>query len=270
MQSNQPANHKDIILSVIVPVRNEKAGIKMTINILNATLEDYPFEILTVYDSNKDTTIPVLKKLQKRYPNIVLVLNDMGEGLPNAIKKAARKSRGDILLITPADEVFPIISYTDMLKLMIQHNCGFVSGTRYSLGGKRLGGSMIGALLSRVANFLFRAVLRSPFSDVTTGVKMMKKSTFNLITIESNPVGWAFAAELALKATLLDVRLGEAPIIAIDRIFGGQSSFRLLPWVFEYARWFFWGLKNIWKFINKSKKETITILDKHKKNKVFI
>jgi len=33
------------------------------------------------------------------------------------------------------------------------------------------------------------------------------------------------------------------PLVSIDRLFGGQSSFQLGPWLVEYLRWFLWGLR---------------------------
>ena len=33
------------------------------------------------------------------------------------------------------------------------------------------------------------------------------------------------------------------PIISIDRLYGGKSTFKLGPWVGEYSRWFLWGLR---------------------------
>jgi hypothetical protein len=134
----------------------------------------------------------------------------------------------------------------DMLALMRQ-GCDFVSVTRYAHGGRRLGGSLIGGILSRTANWLFHHLVRSPFTDVTTGCKMFRRDLFEKFQLESRPVGWVFAFEMAIKAQLLGVRLGEVPLVSIDRLFGGQSSFRLGPWLVEYLRWFLWGLRKTWR-----------------------
>ena len=42
------------------------------VKILNSTLE-FENEIIIVYDSDQDNSIPVAKKLQSQYKNIVLV-----------------------------------------------------------------------------------------------------------------------------------------------------------------------------------------------------
>ena len=74
---------------------------------------------------------------------------------------------------------------------------------------------------------------------------MFRKSLFKEITFESSPVGWAIAFEMSIKAQLLGYKLGEVPIISVDRLFGGESTFKLGPWFVQYLRWFIWGLKNL-------------------------
>jgi hypothetical protein len=51
---------------------------------------------------------------------------------------------------------------------------------------------------------------------------------------------------MAIKAQHMNLKLGEVPLVSIDRLFGGQSSFRLGSWVREYLRWFLWGARAAW------------------------
>jgi len=92
-------------------------------------------------------------------------------------------------------------------------------------------------------NWLFFRVARSPFTDATTGCKMFRRSDFERFRLESRPIGWAFAFEMAIKAQHLGLKPGEVPLVSIDRLFGGQSSFQLGSWLIEYLRWFLWGLR---------------------------
>ena len=86
-------------------------------------------------------------------------------------------------------------------------------------------------------------MFKSALSDCTTGIKMFRKSIFSKINLESRPVGWAVAFELSIKAQLQGFKLGEVPIISIDRLFGGESTFKLGPWFVEYLRWFVWVIR---------------------------
>ena len=49
----------------------------------------------------------------------------------------------------------------------------------------------------------------------------------------------------SIKAQIAGLRLGEVPIVSIDRLYGGKSTFRLGPWTVEYFRWFVWGVKEL-------------------------
>ena len=132
-----------------------------------------------------------------------------------------------------------------MLNLLIKNNLDFISGTRYSKGGVRLGGSLLVHIFSKTANKLFKIITKIPFSDCTTGVKMMKKTVWQSIQLESRPIGWAFAFELAIKVYLKKFKIDEYPLKSVDRLFGGSSTFKFTPWLKEYLRWFIWGVKKI-------------------------
>ena len=74
---------------------------------------------------------------------------------------------------------------------------------------------------------------------------MMKKKVWNNISFESKPIGWVFAFELTIKVYLNNFKIEEVPMKCVDRLFGGSSTFKPLPWIKEYLRWFFWGIKRV-------------------------
>ena len=70
--------------------------------------------------------------------------------------------------------------------------------------------------------------------------EFLKKN--KIINLQSKPIGWAVVFELAVKSQAAGLKLGEVPIISIDRLYGGKSTFNLGPWFGEYLRWFIWGI----------------------------
>jgi len=210
------------------------------------TMLDCPHEVLVIHDTLDDRSIPVVQEAQPNYPRLRLVHNQLGRGVVYAIRAGVAAATGDIVCILCADDTGPVLVVDDMLALM-REGCDFVSITRYAYGGRRLGGSLVGGVLSRTANWLFRHVARSPFTDATTGGKMFRRALFERFQLESRPIGWAFAFEMAIKAQHLGLRLGEVPLVSIDRLFGGQSSFRVGAWLVEYLRWFTWGLREMYR-----------------------
>ena len=242
-------------LSIVIPVRNESKVCELFINVLMATIKTN-CEILIVYDDKNDTTIDVIKLLQKKHNNIKSVLNDGLSGAVNAFKKGIEVAQYDTILLSSIDEIFPIIVIDEMYYLIKNENCDLVSGTRYSLGGKRYGGFFWGKNLSILANFIFKKITNFPLSDSTTGLKMFKKKIIMDMEIESNPIGWAFAFEISIKFYLTGAKFGEVPLIAVDRAFGGDSKFsgNTVSWSKEYFRWFKWGIKEIGNYKKKLKK----------------
>lgn len=226
-------------LSILLPVRNEGINLRTMLRMLDRVVE-VTSEVLVVYDRPDDDSLPVVESLRSSYPEIRPVHNQFGPGVVNAIRAGVWEARGAYVLIFAADEVGPVLAIDDMLELM-ERGCDFVSCTRYAHGGRRLGGSLIGGLLSRLANHLFHRMAGSVFSDSTTGIKMFRREVFDRLPLESKPVGWVVAFEMAMRAEMAGLRLGEVPIVSIDRLYGGRSTFELGPWFVEYLRWFIWG-----------------------------
>jgi len=248
------STHNDLELSILLPVRNEGINLKIMLKILKAVIE-VKHEVLVVYDFPEDSSVSVVEALQHDYPNLHLIHNTLGKGVINAIKAGVGNSRANYVLIFAADEVGPVLAIEEMLELMNQ-GCDFVSCTRYAHGGRRLGGSVIGGFLSRLANFSFNRFSGSALTDATTGIKMFRRSIFDPLHLEAQPVGWAVAFEMSIKAQLNGLKLGEVPIISIDRLYGGESTFRLGPWFVEYLKWFLYGFKRL----SRTERPTVLVL----------
>jgi dolichol-phosphate mannosyltransferase len=231
-------------LSILIPVRNEGVNLGIMLRLLGAVMT-VSYEVLVVYDSLDDDTLPVLEQLVAAGNDRLRgVHNTLGPGVVNAIRAGVAVAQGELVLIFAADEVGPVLSIDEMLSL-IDEGCDFVSCTRYAHGGRRLGGSLVGHLLSRAANRLFQRVAGCVMTDATTGIKLFRRELFDRLELSANPIGWSVAFEMAIRAQVLGLTIGEVPIISIDRLFGGESTFKVGPWVFEYSRLFLWGLREL-------------------------
>src|SRR5881394_3886988 len=166
----KPKTDRCRMLSILLPVRNEGINLRIMLKILRAVV-DLPHEVLVVYDSATDDSIPVVEEVRENYPELRGIHNTLGNGVVNAIRSGVASSQGDVVLIFAADEVGPVLAIEDMIAL-IRDGCDFVSCTRYAHGGRRLGGSLVSGVLSHTANWLFHRIAASPFTDATTGIKM--------------------------------------------------------------------------------------------------
>ena len=93
-------------LSIIVPVYNEKDNINNFVNTLENNITT-KHELIIVYDKN-DNTISNVKKLQKKYKNIILTKNS-NKGAKNAFLTGLKKSRFKFILIVSQMSYFSFI-----------------------------------------------------------------------------------------------------------------------------------------------------------------
>tara|TARA_X000000950_G_C13652166_1_gene552182 strand:+ start:42 stop:764 length:723 start_codon:yes stop_codon:yes gene_type:complete len=231
-------------ISIILPIHNEKESLPIMVRLLESSIK-FDKEILIVHDSKSDNALEVAKELSEEFNNVHIIHNNIAKGVRFAVNAGVSKAKYDNIIIFAVDEIFPIIAIDKMLDLLIKDNLDFVSGTRYSKGGSRLGGSLIGSIFSTLANKIFKLITKIPFSDCTTGIKMMKKDVWNNINLQAEPIGWAYSFELAIKVYLKGYKIDEYPLKSVDRLFGGSSTFKFGPWLKEYLKWFFWGIKKI-------------------------
>jgi len=228
-------------LTIILPIHNEKESLPIMIRLLNSTLK-IKHEILAIYEDDKDNAKSIGQELMKEIEEFKIIKNKYGRGVRFSIQTGIDLAKYDTIFITAVDEIFPIISIEAMYQEIFIRNFDFVSGTRYSKGGARLGGSIIGSFLSRLSNFIFNKLTKSQLTDFTTGIKMMKKQVWNSIEFNSKPIGWAFAFELSIKAIIANYKVCEIPFKSVDRLFGGKSTFKVGSWTLEYLKWFFYGI----------------------------
>lgn len=232
-----------VVLTVLLPVRNETMNLRVMLRILRAVLV-MPHEILVIFDSDADTSLPVVEEVRVTYPQVKPVLNMIGRGVAGAITTGVNTAKGDRILIFAADEVGPVLAIEDMMALM-DDGAEFVSVTRYAHGGRRLGGSVVGKFLSQTANAMLGYISGMGLTDATTGIKLFRRNDFQRLTRGTVAVGWSMAFEMAINAQLLGLKLGEVPTISIDRLFGGQSSFKLVPWVISYFGYFAMAMRKL-------------------------
>lgn len=225
-------------ISIIVPVYNEGSNIALFLQALERAIK-IKHEIIIVYDFDQDDTVPVAKKLQYKFSNIRLIKNNLGKGLINACKIGFIKAKGNFIVVMPGDLADDPKTVNNMYKLAKQ-GYDIVCGTRYSKGGKQLGGGLVKTVLSRVAGLTTPLLLGIPTSDLTNGFKMYRNSLLDKIDIESQG-GWEFAMEILIKAHFMGFKITETPSTWKERSFG-KSKFKLFKWLPRYIYWYSWGI----------------------------
>lgn len=221
-------------LSIVLPVYNEAENIVPVLRGLEAVVRT-PHEVLVVYDFEADTTVPVVRALQRDLPNVRLERNRLGRGVLNAMKVGIDASRGELVLISMADgSDEPEV--VDRMVTLARAGADVVAASRYVRGGRQIGGPRLKTLLSRLAGLSLHLFAGLPVHDATSNFRLYRRSFLRSVTIESQ-AGFELALELTVKAHRARRSMAEVPTTWRDRT-AGTSRFQLRRWLPHYLRWY--------------------------------
>lgn len=223
-------------LTIVIPVYNEAENISEQVESLKSKVNT-DFDLHIIYDFEEDTTIPVVRELQKKYDNILLIKNIYGRGVLNAIKTGFETSDSKYTLVTMGDLSDPPEVINDMLEKAEEIFADIVCASRYMKGGKQIGGPFIKGLMSRVAGLTLHYFAKIPTHDATNSFKLYKTSFLRTHKIESTG-GFELALELVVKAFLEKKVIAEVPTVWKDRA-AGKSNFKIMKWLPSYLKWYF-------------------------------
>jgi len=153
-------------LSVILPAKNEGAGLRRTLPVLRRVLPDA--EVIVVDDGSSDDTREVAMDVGAR---VLSSPYSMGNGA--AIKRGAREARGDVLVFMDADgqhdpECIPA------LLAPLEAGYDMAVGARDSTGQANLHRGLANALYNRLASWM----TGHHIADLTSGFRAVRADKF--------------------------------------------------------------------------------------------
>jgi dolichol-phosphate mannosyltransferase len=236
----QPENK---ILSLILPVYNEGEAVIPVISTLFLSVS-VPFKLYVVYDSPDDKTIATVEKLRQVFNDIYLVQNEWKKGVLNALKTGFRCADTKYVGIWVSYHVDPFGILNDMIE-KLENGYDLVSANRFT-AESRARGNPVKKLLSYLGNLTLNKIIGMPISDVTTSIKVYKKSLIDDFIIETLVnSGWAMSMELAIKAAVKGYRLADIPLEKKNiNLIHGITRFKVLKQLPDYLHWLYFGWKN--------------------------
>jgi hypothetical protein len=154
-----------------------------------------------------------------------------------------RQTTAPYVLTSPADDDYNAARFNALVEKAAE-GCDIVCASRFMPGGSMVGCRWSKAILVRLAAFLLYHFGRLPTHDPTNGLRLFSRRVINEIPNESH-VGWAFSLEWLVKCHRLGWRIAELPAEWRERK-AGSSRFRILGWMPEYLKWFFYGFATTW------------------------
>jgi len=224
-------------LLVVTPTYNERDNLPI---LAAGILKHAGARILVVDDGSPDGTGAIADQLAKDHPGRVEVMHRAGarglgrsyvDGLLKAITTDA-----DFIVQMDADLSHNPEYLPDMVAAGATHD--LVIGSRYMNGVSVVNWPLHRLFLSAFANRYIRFVTRLSASDCTSGYRCWRREALAKLPIGSMVSdGYSFLTEMLYDANVRGLRIGEVPIIFVERR-QGQSKLSsgvlfeslLMPW----------------------------------------
>jgi dolichol-phosphate mannosyltransferase len=202
---------------VVVPTYNERANIE---RVAEGILQHDWTRLLVVDDASPDGTADAAAAIGARYPGRVDVLRRQGprglglayvDGLARALQSGA-EAIGQM----DADLSHNPGHLPALRDALARHD--LVIGSRYVAGGGVVNWPVHRIALSAFANRYIRSITGLETRDCTSGFRLWRRAalaTLPLANARAN--GYAFLTEMLYQAARQGCRIGEVPIIFIER-----------------------------------------------------
>jgi glycosyltransferase involved in cell wall biosynthesis len=210
-------NHSN--LSIILPAKNESAGLKKLLPELAALFSDA--EIIVVNDGSTDTTQQICEE------HGVTVINhpySMGNGA--AIKSGARHASGDILVFMDADGQHRPEVINQLLDAMDEGH-DMVVGARVANSHAGTGRRIANGIYNRLASLM----VGHPIQDLTSGFRAVRAQKFREF-LSLLPNGFSYPTTITMAFFRAGYHVAYIPIHAEKRI--GKSHISLFKDGFRF------------------------------------
>jgi dolichol-phosphate mannosyltransferase len=226
---------------VIIPTFNESENLpRLVPSVLS---RDERLEILVVDDNSPDGTGRLAEEIAAAEPRVHVIHRAGKLGLGTAYIAGFKwgiERKYDILFEMDADFSHDPTHLPQFLEAVRDYD--LVLGSRYLHGRVTVVNWPMGRLLlSYFANSYARWVTGLPIADATGGFKCFRRQVLEAIEldrVESN--GYAFQIEMSFRAWKKGFRLGEIPIMFVDRDLGESKMSKKIV---REAVWRVWRLR---------------------------
>lgn len=173
------------------------------------------WEVIIVDDGSPDRAGAIADELAAGDSRIRVIHHGKNRGYGAAVRSGLAAARYEFVCFLDGDDEYEVEDFRRILKLKYHYD--LIITFRYK---KVYSSSRV--FISWVYNKLLRFVFRTPFRDVSTGLRMVRKSVIDDVVLET--VSPFIGAEIAIKVMLKGYRVGEVGIQTFPRTFGASSS----------------------------------------------
>lgn len=229
-------------LEIVIPIYNEGEKVIKLLNLFKINVKT-KFRVLLCYDSEKDDIFQFSEEIKKFNFETILVKNPLS-GPCAAVKEGLGYGNAECKIVFPADDFLNIRLIDEMFFLFKKGN-DVVVPSRFMPGGSMIGCPIIKELLVRSASLILYFFSNIGVRDATNGFRLFSGRLLKSVKIESEK-GFAYSLELLAKAKRLGYKSCELPAQWEEREIKSKSRFKIMYWLPEYLKWFFFCLSTNW------------------------
>ena len=202
---------------VIVPTYNERENIP---DLVRAILSRPEYRVMVVDDASPDGTGHVAEALSEEFPGRVDVVHrtgarGLGRSYVDGLQRALR-STADLVCQMDADWSHDPQYLPALVAASAEYD--LVIGSRYLNGVSVVNWPLRRIILSAFGNRYIRWVTRLAPRDCTSGYRCWRKDLLAKLPLDRVVSdGYAFLVELLYEAARRGARIGEVPIIFVER-----------------------------------------------------
>jgi glycosyltransferase involved in cell wall biosynthesis len=194
------------LLSVIVPVFNERSTVAEVIRRIRRVELPVDVEVIVVDDGSSDGTDKVLDALGDSTVRVINHPHNRGKGA--AIRTGLEAVRGDLILVQDADLEYDPADWPKLLEPILRGKSKVVYGSRFT--GERKNMMPLHWIGNRFLSLVTNVLYSSTLSDMETCYKLFDRRVFDGITIVSDK--FDFEPEITAKVLRRGYRIYEVPI----------------------------------------------------------
>ena len=236
---------EEVLISVVIPVYNEEKTIKV---ILEKLPKNNKIEVIVIDDNSNDNSLKEIKKA-KFNSQLKIIKHGKNRGYGGALLSGIKKAKGQIIVTMDSDGQHRPEDLSNLISPILNQEADIVIGSRYkgSYNYKLPIQTRLGeACLEKIILILFNRKI----SNNQSGFRAFNRKALELFENIQN-LGYAFATEIILKASLNGFRIKEIPITILKREYGSSKIILHKLFLSIISSLFIYFLKKIKKTFSK-------------------
>ena len=204
----------DLEISIVFPAYNEadklERAVTETINYVKNVSRS--FEIIIAEDGSTDGTDKLAEELSRKIENVRHLHSGVRLGRGRALNRAFSMARGKILIYMDVDLSTDLEFLKPLIDSIRKEGFDLATGSRM-LPQSVAERSLHRKLLSKIYNFLVRALLKSPIRDHQCGFKAFRRESFLTLMPKVKANHWFWDTEVLVLASRMGFKIKEIPVV---------------------------------------------------------